>query len=179
MFYFLLLLISTHMRLLYICALARPCAQIVSLIIFQSLHLIYLFSLLQLFFIQRNVGDSSPTSANIGWPKKIARISDIGQHQLSMNSKRVLASALPVKTLQSLGMLNVSGALRVQGLVSSMVWCFRRGHEPKLVRRWEGTVDCKNKTKTRLGSNYSYYQILIVEDAQPITYVHKQEWVME
>ena len=94
-FYFLLLLISTHMRLLYICALARPCAQIVSLIIFQSLHLIYLFSLLQLFFIQRNVRDSSPTSANIGWPKKTARISDIGQHQLSMNSKRVLASALP------------------------------------------------------------------------------------
>ena len=28
--------------------------------------------------------------------------------------------------------------------------------------------------KTRLGSNYSYYQILIVEDAQPITYVCNQ-----
>ena len=33
-------------------------------------------------------------------------------------------------------------------------------------------MDCKKETKTRLGSNYSYYQILIVEDAQPITYVH-------
>ena len=35
-------------------------------------------------------------------------------------------------------------------------------------------MDCKNKTKTRLRSNYSYYQILIVEDAQPIVYVRKQ-----
>ena len=35
-------------------------------------------------------------------------------------------------------------------------------------------MDCKNKTKTRLRSNYSYYQILIVEDVQPITYKRKQ-----
>ena len=28
--------------------------------------------------------------------------------------------------------------------------------------------------KTRLRSNYSYYRILIVEDAQPITYIHEQ-----
>ena len=35
-------------------------------------------------------------------------------------------------------------------------------------------MDCKNMTKTRLRSNYSYYQILIVEDTQPITYAHKQ-----
>ena len=27
---------------------------------------------------------------------------------------------------------------------------------------------CKVETKTRLRSNYSYYRILIVEDAQPI-----------
>ena len=27
---------------------------------------------------------------------------------------------------------------------------------------------CKVRTKTRLRSNYSYYKILIVEDAQPI-----------
>ena len=40
-------------------------------------------------------------------------------------------------------------------------------------------MDCKSKTKTRLGSNYSYYQILIVEDTQPITYMRKQSesWI--
>ena len=35
-------------------------------------------------------------------------------------------------------------------------------------------MDCKKWTKTRLRSNYSYYQILIVEDTQPITYVREQ-----
>ena len=35
-------------------------------------------------------------------------------------------------------------------------------------------MDCKIRMKTRLGSNYSYYRILIVEDVQPITYVCKQ-----
>ena len=35
-------------------------------------------------------------------------------------------------------------------------------------------MDCKRETKTRLRSNYSYYAILIVEDAQPITYESKQ-----
>ena len=40
-------------------------------------------------------------------------------------------------------------------------------------------LDCKYRTKTRLRSNYSYYMILIVEDAQPITYERKQEWVMK
>ena len=34
-------------------------------------------------------------------------------------------------------------------------------------------MNCKSKMKTRLRSNYSYYRILIVEDAQPITYICK------
>ena len=38
----------------------------------------------------------------------------------------------------------------------------------------ERDCDCKRKMKTRLRSNYSYYRILIVEDAQPIVYKCKQ-----
>ena len=36
------------------------------------------------------------------------------------------------------------------------------------------TVDCKIGAKTRLGSNYSYYAILIVEEPQLIVYEDKQ-----
>ena len=79
-----------------------------------------------------------------------------------------------VKTLQGLGMLDMSVVLWVQGSVSLMVRWFRWGRKPKLDRGWEGTMNCKNKMKTRLRSNYSYYRILIVEDTQPITYECKQ-----
>ena len=33
---------------------------------------------------------------------------------------------------------------------------------------------CKKGMKTRLWSDYSYYMILIVEETQPIRYMHKQ-----
>ena len=71
------------------------------------------------------------------------------------------------------------------GAVDARVQCSQwlRGSEEGVVaqldRSWEETMDCKKWTKTRLRSNYSYYRILIVEDAQPITYVCKQRWVME
>ena len=47
------------------------------------------------FNTQTHIWHSPPLSADIGWPKKIVRISDVGQCRLSMNSKRLSASALP------------------------------------------------------------------------------------
>ena len=67
-----------------------------------------------------------------------------------------------VKTLQGLGMLDVSVVLWIQGFSGfNGVMIQRRAGSPK-------------GTKTRLRSNYSYYRILIVEDAQPIVYERKQ-----
>ena len=61
-----------------------------------------------------------------------------------------------------------------------MVQWFRGGHSsPKETEVKWNCCDCKKEMKTRLRSNYSYYAILIVEDAQPITYKCKQRGVTE
>ena len=64
----------------------------------------------------------------------------------------------------------------MQGFSGSMVLWFRGGHSsPKEETEVEWNhLDCKNRTKTRLRSNYSHYVILIVEESQPVTYEHKQ-----
>ena len=64
----------------------------------------------------------------------------------------------------------------MQGFSGSMVLWFRGGHSsPKETEVEWNHLDCKREMKTRLGSNYSYYMILIVEESQPITYRCKQE----
>ena len=64
----------------------------------------------------------------------------------------------------------------MQGFCGSMVLWFRGGCSgPKETEVEWNHLDCKRETKTRLGSNYSYYAILIVEESQPITYRCKQE----
>ena len=81
-----------------------------------------------------------------------------------------------VKTLQVPGMLDVSVVLWVQGFSVSMVLWFRGGRSsPSKTEVERNAVNCKREAKTRLRSNYSYYTILIVEDAQPIVYECKQE----
>ena len=39
------------------------------------------------------------------------------------------------------------------------------GASPNWIEDERESMNCKNKTKTRLRTNYSYYRILIVEDA--------------
>ena len=80
-----------------------------------------------------------------------------------------------VKALQGLGMLGVSVVLWRQGFSGSMVLWFRGGRSgPSETEVERNAMDYKKRTKTRLRSNHSYYTILIVEDAQPITYKCKQ-----
>ena len=58
----------------------------------------------------------------------------------------------------------------MQGFSGSMVLWFRGGHSsPKVTEVEWNHLDCKKGMKTRLGSNYSYYAILIVEESQPVT----------
>jgi len=47
------------------------------------------------FNTQTHIRHPPPLSADVGWPKKIVRISDVGRRRLSMKSKRLSASALP------------------------------------------------------------------------------------
>ena len=80
-----------------------------------------------------------------------------------------------VKTLQGLKRLDMSRVAvdaRVQWFNGSVV---QRGcSSPRETEVERETVNCKIRAKTRLGSNYSYYAILIVEESQPIVYGHKQ-----
>ena len=49
-----------------------------------------------------------------------------------------------------------------------MILWFRGGcSSPRETEVEWKVVDCKIRVKTRLGSNYSYYVILIVEESQP------------
>ena len=73
-------------------------------------------------------------------------------------------------------MLSMSVVLWMQGFSGSMVLWFRGGHSgPSETEVERNAMDCKRRTKTRLRSNYSYYTILIVEDAQSIAHKYKQE----
>ena len=72
-----------------------------------------------------------------------------------------------VKDLQSLEMLdNEPEGCEYDRVSGSMVQ--RRGSSPNETEDEKNLWDRKRKTKTRLVTNYSYWVILIVEDAQPI-----------
>ena len=83
-----------------------------------------------------------------------------------------------VKALQGLSMLDVSMVLWVQESVVNGLRIQMRARAQTRQRTRGKTMNCKIQTKTRLRSNYSYYRILIVEDAQPITYIckHSESW---